>query len=163
MAAWAVLRPSKPRTGRMSCLERAVVGLDDVVEVLDLPVLSALRAPALGLQLGQRRGVGRRAVDVDHPRRLPGLQAPQRLAREALGRLGVARRREGEGDGGAVRVDGAAETGPFAPHLHVGLAARARTFGSSTRRLPDRGRRHCQRRRRSIPGACFCTHRKTVE
>jgi hypothetical protein len=41
-------------------LEFAVVGLDDVVQILDLPVLRVFRAAAIGLQLGESGGAGRR-------------------------------------------------------------------------------------------------------
>ena len=39
-------------------LQLAVVGLDDVVQILDLPVLCVLRALAFGLQLGESGGIG---------------------------------------------------------------------------------------------------------
>lgn len=46
-------------------LQLAVVGLNDIVQLLGLPVDGVLRALALRLQLGQRRGVGGRLVRVD--------------------------------------------------------------------------------------------------
>ena len=77
-------------------LQLAMIGLDNVVEILHLPMLCVLRTLALLLQLGERRGVGRRLVGVDDARLVPVLQAVQRLAEEALGRLRIARRREVE-------------------------------------------------------------------
>jgi hypothetical protein len=53
-----------------------VVGLDDVVQILDLAVLRVLRALAFGLQLGESGGVGRRFVGVDDLRLFPIPSAP---------------------------------------------------------------------------------------
>ena len=47
-------------------LELAVVGLNDVVEVLHLPVPRLVRAFALGFQLFDGRSVGRGLVGVQH-------------------------------------------------------------------------------------------------
>src|SRR5215213_779156 len=102
-------------------LQLAVIGLDDVVEIFHLPMLRVLRTLALLLQLGERRAVGRGLVGVDDARLLPILQAVQRLAEKALGRLGIARRREIKVDRVPELVDGAIEIGPPAPHLHVCL------------------------------------------
>ena len=73
-------------------LELAVVGLDDVVEVLHLPVPRLVRAFALGFQLRDGAGVGRRLVGVQHLGQLPVLQSVQSLAEESLRGLGVAGR-----------------------------------------------------------------------
>jgi hypothetical protein len=45
-------------------LELAVVGLDDVVQILDLAVLCILRALAFGFQLVEGGGIGRRLLGV---------------------------------------------------------------------------------------------------
>ena len=86
-------------------LELAVVGLDDVVQILDLPVLCGLWALAFGLQLGESGGIGRRLVGVDDLRLFPILQSPESLGKEALRRRRVPRRREIEIDRGAQLVD----------------------------------------------------------
>ena len=98
-----------------------MVGLDDVVQVLDLSMQRLLRAPALLLQLGQGSAIGRRLVGVDDPELLLVLQAVQCLAEEALGRCRVARRREVEVDRVPVLIDGPVQIGPLAADLHVGL------------------------------------------
>ena len=68
----------------------AVVGLDDVVEILHLPVPRLLpRALALGLQLGDGGGAGWRLVGIQHLRLFPILETFQGLAEESLRRLGV--------------------------------------------------------------------------
>src|SRR3954464_15349023 len=84
-------------------------------------MLRVFRTLALLLQLGERRAVGRGLVGVDDARLLPILQAVQRLAEKALGRLGIARRREIEVDRVPELVDGAVEVSPPAPDLHVCL------------------------------------------
>src|SRR3954464_10785512 len=84
-------------------------------------MLRVFRTLALLLQLGERRAVGRGLVGVDDARLLPILQAVQRLAEKALGRLGIARRREIEVDRVPELVDGAVEVGPAAPDLYVCL------------------------------------------
>ena len=102
-------------------LELAVVGLDDVVEVLHLPVPRLCRAFALGLELRDGSGTGRRLVGVEHLGLLPLLQSSQRLAEESLRRLGVARRREVEVDRVPELVERAVQVRPLAAHLDVGL------------------------------------------
>ena len=52
-------------------LQLAVIGLDNVVEILHLPMLRVLRTLALLLQLSQRRAVGRRLIGVDDARSAP--------------------------------------------------------------------------------------------
>ena len=75
-----------------------MVGLDNIVEVLHLPVPRLIGAFTLGLELRDGGGVGRRLVGIQHLGLLPILQPVQRLAEESLRGLGVARRREIEID-----------------------------------------------------------------
>jgi len=99
MVAEAVLSVLKPWTGRISCLSLPLVGLDDVVEVFDLPVLRISLTLAVLLQLRQGGGVGWCLVGVDDTGLLPILQAAQRPADKALRRRSVARQGEVEVDG----------------------------------------------------------------
>ena len=102
-------------------LELAVVGLDDVVEVLHLPVPRLVRAFALGFQLCDGAGVGRRLVGVQHLGLLPILQPVQRLAEESLRGLGVAGRREIEIERVPELVERTVQIRPLAADLDVGL------------------------------------------
>ena len=111
----------EPAHGPDQQLELAVVGLDDVVEVFHLPVPRFLRALALGLQLCDGSGIGRRLVGVEHLRLLPLLQSSQRLAEESLRCLGVAGRREIEIDRVPELVHRPVQIRPLAADLDVGL------------------------------------------
>jgi hypothetical protein len=86
-------------------LELAVVGLDDVVQILDLSVLCVPRAFAFGFQFGERGGIGRRLVGVDDLGLFPILQPLERLGQKTLRRRRVPRRREIEIDRVAQLVD----------------------------------------------------------
>ena len=60
--------------GADQLLQLTMVGLDHVVQVLGLSMDGVLRAFTLLLQLGERRGIGRRLVRVDDVRQFPVLQ-----------------------------------------------------------------------------------------
>jgi hypothetical protein len=77
-------RPAQP-------LDRAVVGLDAVVEVFRLTVLDGLDIRIIPLQLPQRFAIGRVLVGVDEMRR-PVLARPQGLRQETLPGLRMAGR-----------------------------------------------------------------------
>jgi len=94
-------------------LELAMVGLDDVVQILDLPVLGVLGTLAFGLQFGESGGIGRRLVGVDDLRLFPILQTPEALGQKTLRRRRVSRRRDVEIDRVAQLVDGSVEVRPF--------------------------------------------------
>ena len=121
-----------------------MVGFDDVVQILDLPVLCVLRALAFGLQLGESGGIGRRFVGVDDLRLFPILRPPESLGKETLRRHRVPRRREIEIERVAQLVDSSVEVRPLAADLHVGLvdppAPRARPAPVPTQPLLDLGR-----------------------
>ena len=78
--------------GADQLLELAVVSLDDVVEVLHLPMPRLFRAFALGLELCDGGGIGRRLVGVEHLGQFLILPPFQGLAEESLRRLGIAGR-----------------------------------------------------------------------
>ena len=103
--------------------ELAVIGLDDVVQILYLPVLHVLQALALGLQFGDGRTVGRRLVGIDLEGVFLIFQPLERLAEKALGGLCVARRRKIEIDPAPELVDGTIKINPFAADPHVGFIA----------------------------------------
>ena len=71
-----------------------MVGFEDVVQILGLPVLSVFRALAFGPQRYQGSSIGRCLISVDYRRFLPVLQAVQRLVQEGLCRCGVPGRRK---------------------------------------------------------------------
>ena len=66
-----------------------MVGLNDVVQILDLSMQRRLRAFVFLLQFGQSRSVGWRLAGVDDRWLFPDFQAVQRLAQEALRRRRV--------------------------------------------------------------------------
>jgi len=117
------------RVGRLQCLEAtdgadqqlqlAMVGLEHVVQIFDLPMDGVLGACTLLLQFSNRRRVGRRLVRVDDVRQFPLLQALQRFAEEALGCRGAACWRKVEVDRVAELVDCPIEIGPLASDLDV--------------------------------------------
>ena len=80
-----------------------------------------LRALALGLQLRDGSGIGRRLVGVEHLGLLPLFQSSQRLAEESLRCLGVAGRREVEIDRVPELVHRPVQIRPLAADLDVGL------------------------------------------
>src|SRR6516164_1778290 len=125
-------------------LQLAVVGLDDVVQILDLPVLCVLWALAFGLQPGESGGIGRRLVGVDDLRLFPILQPSESLGKKTLRRHRVPRRGEIEIDRVAQLVDGSVEIRPLAAGLHVSLvdppAPRARPAPVPAQPLLDFGR-----------------------
>jgi hypothetical protein len=94
-----------------------VISFDDVVQILDLPVLCVLRALAFGLQLGESGGIGRRFVGVDDLRLFPFLFSPLRtLARKRFAAI-VFRVGEIEVDRVAQLVDSSVEVSGAAPKL----------------------------------------------
>jgi hypothetical protein len=99
----------------------AMIGFDDIVQILDRSMHRFLRTFAFGLQLRNCDPVGRRLVRVDDLRLLPILQTVQRLAEEALRRFGVPCRREIEIDRVSMLVDGPVQIGPFSANLHISL------------------------------------------
>jgi hypothetical protein len=112
-----------------------VVGLDDVVQILDLLVLCVLRALAFGLQLGESGGIGRRLVGVDDLRLFPILQPPESLGKKTLRRRRVPRRGEIVIDRVAQLVDSSVEVRPICR----GLSRRSRRPGPLARRAFHRG------------------------
>ena len=95
----------KAQSWTYEAFQLAVISLNDVGEVLGLAVLRVLRQAALLFQGGNGGDVTSCGlVGVDHHRPIAGLQTPQRLAQEALGRLGVSGWREMEVDGVAALV-----------------------------------------------------------
>lgn len=70
-----------------------MIGLNDVVQVFDLPVLQCLWAFALVFQLGDRYTIGRRPVGVNDLWLFPILQAIQGFAEKSHRCLGIAGRR----------------------------------------------------------------------
>lgn len=98
-----------------------MIGLDDVIQILDLPVKQLFWAFAFGLQLRNRDTVGRRLVGVDDGWLLPILSAIQGLTEKSFRCLGVACRREIEVDRVPELVDGSVQIGSFAANLHIGL------------------------------------------
>lgn len=97
-----------------------MIGLNDIIQILDLPVHKLSWALAFGLQFRNRDPVGRRLVGVADRWLLPVLQAIQSLAQKSLSCFGIARRRQIEIDRVAELVDGPVQIGPFAANLHIG-------------------------------------------
>ncbi len=62
----AVSKEKKPIPGLVSRLMRAVVLLDQVARVLDLPQFDRFWKDSNGFQIGNRSGVGGVFIDVDH-------------------------------------------------------------------------------------------------
>jgi hypothetical protein len=98
-----------------------MIGFDDIVQILALSMHSVLKTFAFGLQFRNRDTAGRCFVRVDDLRLLPILQTVQRLAKEALRRLGVPSRREIEIDRVSILVERPVQIGSFAANLHVSL------------------------------------------
>lgn len=108
-----------------------MIGLDDVVQTLDLPVHKLFRTLAFGLQLRDCDPVGRRLVGVDDRWLFLILPAIQGLTEKAFYRLGTACRRQVEVDRVSEFVDGSIQIRPLAANLHIGFihlpAHRSRT------------------------------------
>ena len=101
-------------------LQLAVVGLEPVVQVLDLSVSAGCRKPSLTPQRGDRLVVG--GVLVGRDNRRPVMRGTaQRLAQEAFGGLGRALGRQVEVERLTPVADGTLKVHPFAPDLHVCL------------------------------------------
>jgi len=84
-----------------------VVGLDDIVQIFDLPVLHILEAFAFCLQFRDGGPIGRRLVGIDLQRLLTVFQPLKRLAEKAFGDFSIARWGEIKIDSSSVLVDGA--------------------------------------------------------
>src|SRR5947199_2904648 len=102
--------------------------LDDIVQVLDrsMPTTAAKRPFLLYSQDG--RGIDRRLIRVDDAR-LRMRQIAQSLAKQALGSIGIAERRQQEINRGACRIDRSIQVAPAALHPNVGLVDTPRPVG----------------------------------
>src|SRR5438309_5708548 len=100
--------------------DEAMILLDDIVQVLDgsMPTKAAKRPFLLYSQDG--RGVDPRLIRVDDAR-LRMRQIAQSLAKQPLGSIGIAERRQQEINRGSGRVDRSIQVTPAALHPNVGL------------------------------------------
>ena len=124
---------SESEARRNPLLDEPMVLLDDVVQIRGRSATTASTEFTILLQLGNRAGVGRMPVHVDHPWRRPA--GRQGEPQEQLGRDQVAFGRPHELDGLAGRVDRAIQKA----HLPATLI-----YVSSTRQ--DRLRSRISRR-----------------
>ena len=99
----------------------AVIGLDFIVQILELAMLGVRRAFALRFQLRNNSAIGRSLVGINGMGLFPVFHPSQGFAQEPLGRLGIAGRGEIEIDGAAELVHGPVEIGPFSSDLDVRL------------------------------------------
>ena len=77
------LEGKEPQARPGEAFDEAVVLLDQIVEVFDLPQLTRWRELLVGFERVHGLGVGRVFINVDHARR-DGVRRPQRFLEEGL-------------------------------------------------------------------------------
>ena len=103
----------EPTNRPYQLLQLAMIGLDNIVEILHLAVHGVLRALTFLLQLSESDPVRRSPVRVDDGWFLPILDALQRLEEKPLRCLGVSGRREIEINRVAEFVYSSIQIGPL--------------------------------------------------
>ena len=98
--------------------DKAVILLDQVVEIFDLPEFTLGWKGARFLQLSQSFWVGWVFVHRNHAGR-DGVRRPERFGEKALGGLGIAGRTEEKLQGVSVRIDRALQIHPGSFHLDL--------------------------------------------
>ncbi len=130
------LKGKEAHPGLDQPFDEAVVLLDQIIEMFDLPQFDPLGKQASGFELCNGFGIGRILVDIDHARSRRGgvgvsrsallgyllldrtslrsrtSRGSQRFEEEAFGGLGIARRAQEKLQGVAFRVDGPVEVHP---------------------------------------------------
>jgi hypothetical protein len=92
--------------------EKAVILLDQIIEILDLPQFASLWDMSFCFEFGKRFWVGSIYVDVDHPG-FAGKRDRKRCEKEALGGLSISRRTQEKLERVALRINGSIEIHPF--------------------------------------------------
>ncbi|SMP37099.1 hypothetical protein SAMN06265374_4486 [Roseibium denhamense] len=91
----------------------AVIGLNDIVQILDLAMSSVLWAFAICAQRGNGHALCENLIGIDRTGLFPVFQPSQDFAQEPLGCLGITGCREIEFHGVAEFFHGPVEIGPF--------------------------------------------------
>src|ERR1039457_2232432 len=111
---------SEALLGVHSTFDGSMILFENVVQVLHRSVSTAGAQRPFLFTVGDRRAVNRCQISVDHSRLGMGSIA-ERLAKQALGSIGVAKRRQQEIDGGSPGIDGPVQVAPATLHADVGF------------------------------------------